>query len=237
MHGYILVDKPKGWTSFDAVAKIRGMVRAANRQAMAAGTNDGQQLAKRVKVGHTGTLDPMATGLLVILVGSYTKRATELSKLDKTYEVTMKLGETSTTADEEGVKTKSSDLQPGPAEVDAALQKFTGRIMQTPPAFSAMKINGKRAYELARAGKEVKLEARPVTIYGSELTDYSYPFVRFTCRVSSGTYIRSLVEDLGRELKTGAYMSDLRRTTTGQFNLVEAVTPDKVNLDEAIQCL
>jgi tRNA pseudouridine55 synthase len=234
MYGYILVNKPKGWTSFDVVAKIRGMVRAANRQAMAVGANDGQQLAKRVKVGHTGTLDPMATGLLVILIGSYTKRATELSKFDKTYEVTMKLGETSTTGDEEGVKTKTSDLQPDPAEVEAALQKFTGRIMQTPPAFSAMKINGKRAYELARAGKEVELEARPVTIYSSELTDYLYPFVHFTCRVSSGTYIRSLVEDLGAELKTGAYMSDLHRTIVGQFSIEHAVLPGMINLDEDV---
>ena len=237
MHGYILVNKPKGWTSFDVVAKIRGMVRAANRQAMATGASDGQPLAKRVKVGHTGTLDPMATGLLVVLVGNYTKRATELSKLDKTYEVTMKLGQTSTTGDEEGDKTTVSDQQPSSAEVAAALQKFTGHIMQTPPAFSAMKINGKRAYELARAGQEVKLEARPVTIHSSELTSYSYPFVYFTCHVSSGTYIRSLVEDLGRELKTGAYMSDLRRTTIGQFRLDDASTLDTINLPRDVQCL
>lgn len=131
----MLVNKPKGWTSFDVVAKVRGMVRAANRLAMAEGTNNSQQLAKRVKVGHTGTLDPMATGLLVVLIGSYTKRAVELSKLDKTYEVTMKLGETSTTADEEGDKTKTSDFQPSSAEVEVALAKFTGRIMQTPPVF------------------------------------------------------------------------------------------------------
>lgn len=235
MQGYMLVNKPKGWTSFDVVAKIRGMVRAANRQAMADGASNGQQLAKRVKVGHTGTLDPMATGLLVVLVGSYTKRAVELSKLDKTYEVTMKLGETSTTADEEGSKTKISDSRPSSAEVEAALTKFTGRIMQTPPAFSAMKVNGKRAYELARAGKEVKLEARPVTIYSSELIDYQYPFVRFTCHVSSGTYIRSLVEDIGDQLKTGAYMSDLCRTEIGRFSLGQAVAPDAIVLEQHLQ--
>lgn len=228
--GYVLIDKPKAWTSFDVVAKIRGMARTANRQSMAAGTNEGRQLAKRVKVGHTGTLDPMATGLLVILVGSYTKRATELTKLDKTYEVTMKLGEVSTTGDQEGEKTVVSDSQPSKEQIDTALQKFTGQLMQTPPVFSAMKIDGKRAYELARAGKEVKLEARPVTIYTSELTDYQYPYVRFTSHVGSGTYIRSLVEDLGRELATGAYMSDLRRTTVGPFSLADATTPDNPEL-------
>jgi len=230
MDGYILIDKPQGWTSFDVVAKVRGMARAANRQSMTDGTNDGHQLAKRVKVGHTGTLDPMATGLLVVLVGSYTKRATELTKLDKTYEVAMKLGETSTTGDQEGEVRAVSDNQPTLEQVNAALQKFTGQLMQTPPAFSAMKIDGKRAYELARAGKEVKLEARPVTIYTTQLDNYDYPYVRFTSRVGSGTYIRSLVEDLGTDLGVGAYMSDLRRTTVGPFNIDDAITPDEPEL-------
>lgn len=235
MDGYILVDKPKGWTSFDVVAKIRGMVRAANRDTMAEGGSNGQQLPKRVKVGHTGTLDPMATGLLVILVGAYTKRATELTKLDKTYEVTMKLGVVSTTADEEGEKTHTSDLQPSQAEIEASLQKFSGNIMQTPPAFSAMKVDGKRAYELARAGKEVKLEARPVTIHSTVFTGYAYPCVRFTSHVSSGTYIRSLVEDLGNELGTGAYMSDLRRTEVGLFSIENALQISELNKDNISQ--
>jgi len=231
MNGYILIDKPKGWTSFDVVAKVRGLVRATNRQMMAEGANDGQQLAKRVKVGHTGTLDPSATGLLVILVGSYTKRATELTKLDKTYEVTMKLGQTSTTGDQEGEITDVSDMQPSPDEVEAALAQFLGEIMQTPPAFSAMKIDGKRAYELARAGKEVKLEPRPVIIHSTWLTSYEYPYVRFTSNVGSGTYIRSLVEDLGVHLKTGAYMSDLRRTQIGPFSIANTVQVDKLTSD------
>lgn len=229
MNGILLVDKPQGWTSFDAVAKVRGVIRTANREAMKRG--EAVNLPKRVKVGHTGTLDPLATGLLVLLIGNYTKRAPELTKLDKTYEVTMKLGETSTTGDEEGEKTKTSDLQPSERELKTAFEKFTGDIMQTPPVYSAMKINGVRAYKLAREGKEVAMEARPARIDSIELADYAYPFVRFTAKVSSGTYIRSLVEDLGKELGTGAYMSDLRRTTVGRFNIMDAVSVDSLQYE------
>jgi tRNA pseudouridine55 synthase len=223
--GYILVDKPKGWTSFDVVAKVRGLVRAANRQAMAATADNTaqRQLPKRVKTGHTGTLDPLATGLLVVLVGKYTKRAPELTKLDKTYEVSMVLGQESTTGDEEGEKTAVSTEQPTNDQLQAVLAGFVGDIMQVPPAYSAMKVNGVRAYKLARQGKEVKLEARPARIDSISLTYYEYPLVRFTADVSSGTYIRSLVEVAGRALGTGAYMSDLRRTRVGDFRLDGAV--------------
>jgi tRNA pseudouridine55 synthase len=220
MQGLLLVDKPKTWTSFDVVNYVRRMVATAN------GTKP-----KNTKVGHTGTLDPMATGLLILLIGKeYTRRAGELSKLDKTYEVTMKLGETSTTADEEGEKTVVSDTVPTQKAVLEALSALQGHIMQVPPLYSAMKINGQRAYKLARAGKTVELEARPVTIYTSELTSYDYPYVKFTSRVSSGTYIRSLVVDLGELLGTGAYMSDLRRTSIGDFQLSEARKHDDQEL-------
>ncbi len=213
MQGILLVDKPSGWTSFDVVNYVRRLV--ATHQ---------NKKPKNCKVGHTGTLDPLATGLLVLVVGKdYTRRAGEFSKLDKTYEVVMKLGETSSTGDEEGVKTFVSRTEPPHADVQAALAKFTGEIMQTPPAFSAMKIDGVRAYKLARAGQEVKLEARPVTIYSSVLQSYEYPFVKFAAQVSSGTYIRSLVEDLGAALGTGAYMAGLRRTTVGNFRLDDAI--------------
>lgn len=212
MHGILLVDKPKTWTSFDVVNYIRRIVASA----------EGKK-PKNVKVGHTGTLDPLATGLLVIVVGKeYTRRAAEWSKLDKTYEVVMKLGETSTTADEEGEKTTVSDIEPNREAVEEALAKFTGEIMQTPPIYSAMKVDGVRAYKLARQGKEVVLEPRPAKIYSSQLTAYEYPYVRFTSEVSSGTYIRSLVEDLGRELGTGAYMADLCRRRVGDFDLDNA---------------
>lgn len=217
MQGILLVDKPKGWTSFDVVNYVRKIVAAS----------EGKK-PKNVKVGHTGTLDPLATGLLVILVGKeYTRRAGEWSGLDKTYEAVMKLGETSTTADGEGEKTPVSDRVPDDAEIAAALERWTGDIMQTPPVYSAMKVDGVRAYKLAREGREVVLEPRPAKIYGSTLTRYAYPYVYFTSRVGSGTYIRSLVEDLGETLGTGAYMSDLRRTEIGNFRLSDAQVVDK----------
>lgn len=217
MHGLLLVDKPKGWTSFDVVNYVRRIVAQV----------EGKK-PKNCKVGHTGTLDPLATGLLVLLVGKeYTRRAGELSKLDKIYDVVMKLGQTSTTADAEGELTPVSDTQPGLDELEVVMQKWTGDIMQTPPAFSAMKIDGVRAYKLAREGKDVALEARPAKIHTIKLADYEYPFVRFTAEVGSGTYIRSLVEDIGRDLGTGAYMSDLRRTRIGGFRIEDAVTDVK----------
>lgn len=213
MQGILLVDKPSGWTSFDVVNFVRKQVAAAVGKK-----------PKNTKVGHTGTLDPLATGLLILVVGKeYTRRASEFSKLDKTYEVTMKLGEVSSTGDEEGEKRTISDTIPTLDDVHKALDTFQGQIMQVPPAFSAMKINGQRAYQLARQGKAVKLEARPISIYKNDLTTYDYPYVRFTSDVSSGTYIRSLVEDLGKALGTGAYMSALRRTQVGKYMLKDAI--------------
>jgi tRNA pseudouridine55 synthase len=219
IQGILLVDKPRGWTSFDVVNYIRRIIA----------TTEGKK-PKNVKVGHTGTLDPLATGLLVILIGKeYTRRAMEWSKLDKTYEVTMQLGVTSTTGDDEGEKTPVSGLEPGREAVEAALAKFTGDIMQTPPIYSAMKVGGVRAYKLAREGREVVLEPRPARIDANILTEYAYPYVHFTSSVSSGTYIRSLVEDIGAALGTGAYMSDLRRTRVGEFELTNACSVE--NLD------
>jgi tRNA pseudouridine55 synthase len=236
MDGLLLVDKPSGWTSFDVVAKVRGVIKHAERQSSSAKASEGLQPRKRPRVGHTGTLDPLATGLLVLCLGSYCKRAQEFSKLDKVYEVTMKLGETSTTGDEEGEKTIVSSEKPPQEAILAALQAFTGEIMQTPPAYSAVKVNGQRAYKLARAGQEVVIQPRKVTVYKiipghnvkgstSHITDwYEYPEVKFTAKASSGTYIRSLVEDIGKELGTGAYMTALCRTQIGDFSLQDAIT-------------
>jgi tRNA pseudouridine55 synthase len=212
MQGLLLIDKPREWTSFDVVNFVRRQVA----------TIEGKK-PKNTKVGHTGTLDPLATGLLVLLVGKeYTKQAPGLTKLDKVYEVTMKLGETSSTGDGEGEKSTVSDRHPTMEEIQESLERFTGELMQTPPAFSAMKVNGQRAYKLAREGKEVHLEPRPVRIYKNTLDGYDYPYVHFTSEVGSGTYIRSLVEDLGQALRTGAYMSDLRRSRVGEFSLGDA---------------
>ncbi len=208
LDGILLVDKPSGWSSFDVVGKIRGTLK--------------KETGRKIKVGHTGTLDPLATGLMIIVVGRYCKRAQEFSKLDKTYEVTMKLGETSTTGDEEGEKSPLSDTKPNKEKLEEALRSFIGDSMQTPPMHSAIKIDGKRAYKLAREGKTVTIEPRPININSITLTNYEYPFVKFTADVGSGTYIRSLVQDIGEKLQTGAYMSDLRRTKVGIWTIENA---------------
>lgn len=222
MDGLLLIDKPSGWTSFDVVAKVRGIMKQATG-------------LKKPKVGHTGTLDPLATGLLVLTLGTYCKRAQEFSKLNKVYEVTMKLGETSTTGDDEGEKIPGSTYIPSTKEVSDALAAFTGKIMQIPPAYSAIKVNGQRAYKLAREGKPVKLEPRKVTIYEPYNITYSYPEVKFSVKVSSGTYIRSLVQDIGERLKTGGYMTALRRTRVGDFNLSDAQQIEQLNLASLTQ--
>lgn len=212
MQGILLVDKPAGWTSFDVVNYVRRLVAAS----------EGRK-PKAVKVGHAGTLDPFATGLLVLLVGKdYTRLAGEFAKLDKTYEITMRLGQTSSTGDPEGEITPASDAIPTQQQLLKALDRFKGRIRQVPPAYSAIKVNGQRAYKLARQGKPVTLEPRQVTIYRLELVDYAYPEVKLIADVSSGTYIRSLVEDLGQRLGTGAYTVQLRRTGVSRFLIGKA---------------
>jgi tRNA pseudouridine55 synthase len=210
--GILLIDKPAGMSSFGVVARVRRQLS--------------QQAGKKIKVGHTGTLDPFATGLMIIVVGEYCKRAGEFSKLDKTYEATLRLGQTSSTGDPEGEITEVSDRQPTREEIEKVLGQFRGQIQQTPPAFSAIKINGQRAYKLARAGKTVDMPVRTVTIHQLELIGYDYPEVKIVCHVSSGTYIRTLAEDIGRVLKTGAYTTSLRRTKVGGFELSEAAPPD-----------
>lgn len=218
--GILLINKPKSWTSHDVVAKVRNILS--------------KQAGKKIKVGHTGTLDPMATGLLVLVVGNYTKRAAEFSKLDKTYEAAIKLGETSSTGDSEGEKTFVSDKKPDEISIKNAIAQNIGTLEQMPPAYSAIKIGGQKAYDLARKGKEVKLEPREITIY--EITDikYDYPLVSFTTKVSSGTYIRSLARDIGQKLGTGAYLTELKRTQVKNFSLEKAINPTDVSIDKVM---
>lgn len=212
MQGILLVDKPADWTSFDVVNYVRRRVADA----------EGKK-PKNVKVGHTGTLDPFATGLLVLLIGKeYTRKAADYSKLDKTYEVTMKLGFTSSTGDPEGEITPVSSTQPTLEALAEAVEGFRGQIEQVPPAYSAIKVNGQRAYKLARAGHEVVIEPRKVTINSLEVVDYTYPEVKLVADVSSGTYIRTLVEDIAKALDTGAYTTALRRTRVGDFAFSDA---------------
>jgi tRNA pseudouridine55 synthase len=179
---------------------------------------------KSVKVGHSGTLDPFATGLLILLVGKeYTRQAERFTKLDKTYEVTMRLGVTSSTGDPEGQLATVSGPEPSLADIQRATHVLTGVISQTPPAYSAIKIDGQRAYKLARAGKQVALEPRDVTIHHLSVEKYAYPDANLIASVSSGTYIRSLVETIGQELGSGAYTTALRRTQIGDYLIEQAV--------------
>lgn len=179
------------------------------------------------KVGHAGTLDPQAEGLLIVLVGKeYTKKSDEFLKLDKTYEFDISLGENSTTGDVEGEKTTVSSIEPTKKQIEEALKKFVGKISQTPPQYSAIKIDGKRAYKSAREGQKVVIEPRNVNIYNLELKDYKYPKVSLSADVSSGTYIRSLAEDIGKYLGTGAYCTKIVRTKIGDYNLKDAIKLD-----------
>ena len=207
----LLIDKPAGMTSFGVVARVRRLLS--------------QRAGGKVKVGHTGTLDPFATGLMILLVGKGTKRSNEFLKLDKVYEAEIVLGATSTTGDPEGEITETANRtdEITKTELEAALVQFTGEIQQVPPAFSAIKINGQRAYKLARKGEEVIMPARTVTVYSLELIEYSYPVVRIRTHVSSGTYIRTLAEDIGQTLGVGAYCRGLRRTKVGDY-LIEQST-------------
>lgn len=222
MNTVFLIDKPAGWTSFDVVAKLRGRLRAAYKEQGIVPTK------RQLKIGHAGTLDPFATGLLVVLVAEGTRQADEFLKLDKVYEATVCLGKTSTTGDPEGEIIDVSAVIPSRAQVETVLKGFVGTITQTPPIYSAIKINGQRAYNLARKGKEVEIPTRQVVIHSLELIDYEYPHLRIRTHVGSGTYIRSLAADIGEVLKTGAYCSALRRTAIAQWTIDEAQNVDTI---------
>lgn len=208
--GIILVDKPANMTSFGVVARIRRILS--------------EHGGKKVKVGHTGTLDPFATGLMIIVTGKECKNAGNYSKLDKTYEATVRLGQTSTTGDPEGEISNISDDIPNQTEILKVFARFTGEISQRPPIYSAIKVNGERAYKLARGGKEFEIPMRQVTILSLELIDYSYPYLKIRAHVSSGTYIRSLAEDIGKALGVGAYCSELRRISISKWTIDQANT-------------
>ena len=204
----LLIDKPKGMTSHDVVNIVR------------------RQTGVR-RVGHAGTLDPNATGLLIVGVGrEETKQLGELTKnTNKTYEAEIFLGEERDTDDIEGkITSKNEQIIPTNKEIQNVLKEFVGVQEQIPSSFSAVKLQGKKAYELARIGKEVKLEPRKINIYKIELIDFKYPTLKIICEVSSGTYIRSLARDIGKRLGSGAYLSNLRRTRTGKYDLKDAIT-------------
>lgn len=206
MKGFLLVDKKKGETSFDVIRQLR-------------------RLTGEKKIGHAGTLDPLATGLLLIAVGEGTKLLEYFVGCDKEYEVEAKFGWVSDTYDAEGVLTEgivSMDFE------ETSLSKiieqdFVGDIEQVPPIYSALKVKGKKAYELARKGEEVELKSRKVKIDRFEIVDFSWPQVKFKVACSSGTYVRSLIHDLGERIGCGAYVKNLRRTVLGNFVVQDAM--------------
>lgn len=203
--GIFLVDKPPAISSFATVYKLRARLKDVH--------------GKKIKVGHCGTLDPLATGLLILVSGKNTKKAGEFSKLNKIYLAEAILGSSSSTYDSEGELNRISEKVPSTKEVQQALEKFKGKIDQVPPIYSAIKVGGQRAYKLARKGESPELKSRQVEILTIELLNYSYPKLKFRANVSSGTYIRSLIHDLGNELEVGAYMSALRRESIGEYSL------------------
>ncbi|MBQ3441001.1 tRNA pseudouridine(55) synthase TruB [Candidatus Saccharibacteria bacterium] len=195
-------------TSFGVVARVRRKLK--------------DEFGHKVKVGHTGTLDPFATGLLILLSGKFTKKSNEFLKLDKVYETTIKLGYISNTGDTEGEIEKKSNKKIGLKEIQEILKSFVGKVEQTPPKFSAIKINGQRAYKLARKGADFEVPSRKVTIYNIEILEYEYPILKLRCHVSSGTYIRTLAEDIGKKLGVGAYCESLRRLKIGEYDVKDA---------------
>jgi tRNA pseudouridine55 synthase len=211
----LLVDKPLEWTSFQVIGKLRWIFKIK-------------------KIGHAGTLDPLATGLLIVCTGKFTKKINEFMGMEKEYTGTITLGASTPTYDleSEPIDFKSFEHLTDKELVKATLP-FTGQILQIPPAHSAIQINGQRAYDLARQGKTVKLEPRAVTIQSFTITGISLPQVHFKVICSTGTYIRSLANDFGAALGVGGYLSSLRRTRIGTFSVDDAKTPAEIADDMA----
>lgn len=208
----LLLDKPLYWTSFDLVRRVRGAILRKMK-------------IKKIKVGHAGTLDPLATGLMLVCTGNSTKNIEQFQNLDKEYEAEIVLG----------ARTASNDLETDVEEVSDVshisrsmltdiLQEFSGTYEQEPPSYSARLINGKRAYDLARKGKLVKLKSNIVHIYDLKLLDYTRPSAKIYIKCSKGTYIRALARDIGNRIKSGAYLKSLRRTAIGDYKIEEAMT-------------
>ena len=212
----LLVDKPLGWTSFDVVNKIRSTIKQ---------TLD----IKKIKVGHAGTLDPLATGLLIICTGKFTKKIDSFQGQDKIYVGSMYLGATTPSFDKETeVNQTFNTASITKQQLTKTVVPFIGKIEQTPPIYSAVKVDGKRAFNYARKDKEVKLKSRQVTIHQFDLLNFDLPEIDFLVNCSKGTYIRALVNDFGAALNNGAYMSSLRRTAIGEYSVNNAYSVDEI---------
>lgn len=214
----IAVDKPLGWTSFDAVKRIRGAIQR-------------RMSVKKFKVGHAGTLDPLATGVLIVCTGRATKRIDQLQEGLKEYVADITLGATTPSYDLEKEIDATYPYEHITREmVDATLPKFAGHVMQVPPVFSAVKVDGKRAYALARSGKQVELKAKPLEIRELEVLAFEPPLLRVRVLCSKGTYIRALARDIGQALDSGAHLTSLRRTRVGDITIDACMS-----LDEALE--
>lgn len=211
--GIMVLDKPRGMSSMAAVVAVRRRLGLASRKA--------------AKVGHAGTLDPLATGVLVMAIGKATRAISQLMDTTKRYRTTIDLTAFTTTDDLEGERSEVAvSSEPTQESIHAALRSLTGTIMQRPPAFSAMKVGGKRAYRMARAGEIVELQPRPVVVHSIELLRYAWPQVEIAIHCGKGTYVRSIARDLGLLLGTGGHCITLRRTAVGPFTETEAITVD-----------
>ena len=219
----LLFDKPLDWTSFDVVNKVRWLLCRKLK-------------VKKLKVGHAGTLDPKATGLVVVCTGKATKMIEQLQATEKCYRATLKLGATTPSFDcetDEDVSFPTEHITR--SLVEEVITRFVGEIEQIPPVFSAIKINGKRAFDYARKGKELELDARKVTIFEIMVESFELPELKLMIRCSKGTYIRSLARDIGLALSSGAYLTGLQRTRSGEQNLDEAWSIE--SFEQAIQTL
>lgn len=204
-HGWLIIDKPKGFSSNDAVQKVKKLLGREN------------------KVGHAGTLDPLAEGVLPIAVGEATKTSQYLMDADKEYEFDIFFGKERSTGDAEGEITATSDYVPKLIEIEAILPEFIGKIKQIPPSYSAIKINGKPAYKLAREGKDVIIPEREITIYSLKIIHHENNITRLKVRCSKGTYIRTLAMDIAKKLGSKGYVSYLKRTKVGKFLIDDAI--------------
>lgn len=210
----LLFDKDLGWTSFDLVSRVRNTLCKKTG-------------IKKMKVGHAGTLDPLATGLMILCTGKATKQIEGFQAGEKEYIATLKLGATTPSYDMETEENKQNDFSFVTEErFKTALKKFEGEIEQVPPVFSAVKVKGKRAFDYARNGEVLKLQARKIVIKEIELLSFQLPTVTIRVVCSKGTYIRSLARDIGEELKCGAYLTGLKRTRIGEFKVENAMTVD-----------
>ncbi len=206
----LLIDKPINWTSFDVVKYIRKSLESKFKR-------------KNIKVGHAGTLDPLATGLLIICIGKETKKISEYQNLKKTYTGKFKLGETTPSFDGETMVDKTYEYKNiSKSDILSVTKKFIGKSMQTPPIFSAIKKDGVRMYEYARKKKEVSIDKRQIEIVKFEIIEFISPFIEFHIKCSKGTYIRSIANDFGKKLNSGSYLFELRRINIGDYSVFNA---------------